>query len=1420
MKERGKRKVSLLVIILFVFNMLSNIGAVNVKAAELKTIAYWEKASGETFTSSKVLAIDGDLKGKAVLDNDRQISPTSTKNGVTTSGWDSGKDKKYWSIKFSAKGFENMSISAKTRSSGTGPKDFKLTYSTDGTNFKDIAGSNYEIKDTYQKLYIDNVKLPNDASNKDNVEIRIIMTSNKNVKGADVQNGGASSINNIKITGTGAAIDGQAEEVTAEPENNSKVKNGQELTLSTKTEGAVIKYSVNDSEIKDYDPDNKPKLTNLPATVVAYAVKSGLNDSKKNTFYYTQGQVEAVTATPNGGSVKAGSKVTLKCATENSKILYSTDNGSTWTEYKEPFAITSLPTTVLAKATSDGMIDSAESKFIYKLKTSDGKLTQYFGQLHSHTTNSDGAGSVEDAFKHASTVKDIDFLAVTDHSNSLETTAGTANIKDGSSSTKWLYGRDMADKYTVSDKFTGIYGYEMTWSNGTGHINTYNSAGFENRNTAKYKLSSGLKTYYDVLKTVPDTISQFNHPGTTFGDFNDFANYDPVIDNLITLVEVGNGEGAIGSNGYFPSYQYYTRALDKGWHVAPTNNQDNHKGKWGDANTARSVLLADSLDRDDLYDAMRNRRAYATEDQNLKVNYTLNGEEMGTILDSKPSDVNIKVTAEDPDGEAIGKVEVIVNGGKVVAEKNFTESKIDTDFKLPADYSYYYIRIDQKDKDIAVTAPVWTGEVEKAGISKSECSTELPVKGEELGISTSLYNNEASELKVKNIEYSIDGKVIKTGSGDEVGNVPSLGTNTYSFKYTPDKSGTTSVDVKLTAELNGVEKVYTDVLKLKVSDPKLVTKVVVDGSHYNDYVSGYYNGNMTNFTKIAAKENVQVTIADKITDDTLKDASALVISAPAKTAGNKNGVEWQPSEFSDEFISMVKKYVDNGGNLLICGIADYQDNKTDNIHQTTTQMNKLLKAIGATSKLNNDEVVDNTTNAGQPYRLKFKNFNMESPYLKDVVPEQEYSFYSGCSVLLDKEAVKSGKTQWLVNGFKTTESLDSNKKIPAEKVEQGNVCALASEKLPGGGNMIIGGTIFMSNFEVQAELDNAGSLQYVNYTVVSNFLDSVKKTLPVSKISDVRKGTMGDVFSVEGTVTAGTESGNAFFDTIYVQDSTGGINIFPINDGSIKVGQKVKVTGSLDQYQGDLELRVIDYEVTDKNINKVAPKEMSIKDAADYGANGGMLAKVQGKISKVQLENGKVSYVVIKDNDGNEMRVFIDGYINNSDKNSTALESFAKEGNEISAVGLISQDPDGIRLRVRDRSEVMLVKAAENTKPDNPQNPGENQKPGETQKPGDSEKPGTSGDNQNPGSAVKPQNGSDKNNGTVKPAGINSGNKNNSTAAGTKTDNNSQNGTLVKTGGYGSTPLVVAALIMTAAGCVILRRKNLIKGETDNKHEA
>src|SRR5690606_5043362 len=136
--------------------------------------------------------------------------------------------------------------------------------------------------------------------------------------------------------------------------------------------------------------------------------------------------------------------------------------------------------------------------------------------------------------------------------------------------------------------------------------------------------------YYDLLKEQEGTFSQFNHPGTTFGTFEDFGRYDKLVDQKITLIEVGNGEGPVDGSGYWPSYQYYTQALDKGWHLAPSNGQDNHKGKWGDSNTARTVVVADRLNESSIYGAISDMTVYSSEDNNFEVFYTANNQPMGT----------------------------------------------------------------------------------------------------------------------------------------------------------------------------------------------------------------------------------------------------------------------------------------------------------------------------------------------------------------------------------------------------------------------------------------------------------------------------------------------------------------------------------------------------------------------------------------------------------------------------------------------------------------------------------------------------------------------------------------------------------------------------------------------------------------------
>ena len=1062
-----------------------------------------------------------------------------------------------------------------------------------------------------------------------------------------------------------------------------------------------------------------------------------------------------VRATPaSGASVKAGDTIELTAAA-GATIYYTTDGSDPTTsstmytdaitlgegQEQVPAPTSGSPLVIKALAVLPASEGTKEQigevcTFTYQAPVALDGYQLYFGQLHAHTNISDGAGSVTEAFQHASQVDNLDFLAVTDHSNSFDNEsdsqvdlgADLTNVSD-----EWKQGHEAAAAVTGKD-FVGLYGFEMTWSDGFGHINTFNTPGFESRSNSEFGNKSGAtegyQNYYDKLVAVEDSLSQFNHPGTTFGDFQDFAFYDPQVDQRITLIEVGNGEGAIGSSGYFPSYEYYTRALDKGWHVAPTNNQDNHKGNWGDSNTARSVVLASGLTEEGIYDAIRNYRVYATEDNDLSILYDLNGNAMGSIL-SKQDAVEITAQITDPTDTADMKVEVIVNGGLVIGTQTVTGGSGTVTFHFDSnEYSYYYLRITQADQNIAVTAPVWTGESVNAGIAATECDTALVVKGEAVTLSSELYNNAGSDMTVQSVVFSVDGETIYTADVSTIGTngiIPSGGTATVSFPYAFASAGKTTVDVAMTATIGETEHTFTSVLQLTVTDESLVTRVLVDGTHWNDYVTGYYAGNMGNFTQLAADMNAQVTIqqpGDPITAEDLEGVALLVISAPIKYA--QNGVEaTAENRFSEAFIDVVEAYVQNGGTVIVCGLADYQDSNTpgtNNEYTTYTQINNLLEGIGSTMTVNDDELIDQDENGGQPYRLYFDDFNYDSTdtAVQAALAGLEgsgkvYSSYSGCSVSV-------GEGEAIVFGHDTTYSINS--KNPAQGhskpvqsasaaydantavVPKGEVVSLATEAV-GQGRVYVGGTVWLSDFEVaNGESNDYGDASYANKTILENLLSGLLVEQAVSTIAQARANTtVGTVFTVEGTVTAGNVEPNAFYDTIYIQDATGGINIYPVatTDGTFQVGQRVRVTGSWDQYQGDTELRCIRIERIDAAVNPIQPAELTIDQAGDYAANGGLLAKVSGTVQSVIKEGEAISAVTLTDGT-NDFRLLFNNYIGYSDESSPDITTFVEEGAEISAVGVIYMDPEGVCLRVRDLSEVERVED-EPSEPENPDVP-------------------------------------------------------------------------------------------------------------------
>ncbi|MBO1264057.1 CehA/McbA family metallohydrolase [Proteiniclasticum sp. SCR006] len=967
-------------------------------------------------------------------------------------------------------------------------------------------------------------------------------------------------------------------------------------------------------------------------------------------------------------------------------------------------------TYIMTEAMEDGKVDASvlitradevtSDEYAWSFYIGEPLYNFYFGQLHAHTNYSDGSGTPDQALTYASNAEQIDFLALTDHSNYFDSTGNLGTFENENSGlassvnaamSKWAEYKTYFDKYTTED-FLAIYGFEMTWSGSYGHINTFNSDGFVSRNNPvlNAKGGSGLQAYYDLLKEQEGTFSQFNHPGSTFGTFEDFGRYDKLIDEKINLIEVGNGEGAVGGSGYWPSYQYYTQALDKGWHLAPSNGQDNHKGKWGDANTARTVVVADRLDKSSIYGAISDMTVYSTEDNNFEVFYTANNQPMGTILTDSPDKLDILVDFNDPDAtDVIGKVSVIVNGGIVAHSEQINSNSGKLEVSLPNDYSYYYIMAEQADGDIAVTAPVWTGEVTQVGINDMTKDTSMDVMGETTKITTHMYNGETVDFTVTNVDYLLDGELLASVTE----NLPVIlkGTEAdLTFDYVPEKVGKQTITVHVEGNLNGVSMAFTKSITLNVYNNDSVVDILVDAAHDNFYISGDYADNDTYFTAVAGQKGARVKrVNDVITEESLEGIELLMLTVPYKGFGQI------PKSYTDAEIVAIRNYAENGGNIILTSKSD-RGNPGGEFNAAVIS-NSILEAIGAKARIADGIVVDNERKSNEAYRIQFTedaNFNEDSMFGKGILTQTTKTFnaYNSAPVILNGATpiVSGYETTW---GANYTENFTGSAYVPNyEKdlvvVEKGDVTLVAEEMLPGGGFLVTAGVTFFSNFEVTVEMLIEESVRNANFMILNNVIDEIKPEPVITPIAEVQKAEEGLQFTIRGRLTSnvsGFDKSTAFFDSAYIQDETGGINIFPI-DGNYEAGTMLEITGITSSYQGEHQLNISSMKVMDEPVVKVQPKMMQ---TSEVSYNLGLLVQVEGIVREIEMVEGIIEAIHVEDESGVPVRVFIDGYIG-----TDVVMPDIEEGDFVNAIGLSSIDPHGTRIRVRDRSEVTLAAKA------------------------------------------------------------------------------------------------------------------------------
>ena len=1149
------------------------------------------------------------------------------------------------------------------------------------------------------------------------------------------------------------------------------VKGGQDYTLTFTVDDAkaVQKLEIlvdgrSAGVITDYTADGSNYTANVPAAMLAGSdqVTFTVRVTNVSGVSYSGSLVVTVVDEPSIGAVtplkgsqtgsdkrpvisaeliNAGENPTVEMTVNGKKVNAVCAGGKA--TYTPAADMTDGRTNVTVTVTR---ADGKSASFSWFFTVGESRYQLYFGQLHSHTQYSDGAGSLESALSYVKNLPDsanVQFVAFTDHSNYFDK-SGAANPEGA------LYDMSLATPYSQetwnsyrsavaafneanAGSLVALAGFEMTWSGGPGHINTFNTPGIVSRNNTTLNNKTdyaGMRAYYALLSQQEgaDSLSQFNHPGNTFGTFGDFAFWDPVIDSRMYMVEAGNGEGQIGAGGYYPSYEYYTMALDKGWHLAPTNNQDNHKGRWGNANDARDVILTDDFSEEGIYDALRAMRMYATEDKNLEIGYTVNGMLLGSSLTEVPEKLDIHVTVNDPDAsDSISKVEVIVNSGKTAYtwDDPAVLATGDLSVTLDPDYSYYYIRVTQGDGDLAVTAPVWVGETLKLGISDVTCGTSTPVTGEKMTVTTTLFNSESTDARIKSITYAVGSQVLT--SATDAGTVPASGTLDLSYDISFDTARVYKVTATVVLEQDGKEYVFTKDITLDVLNADDLVYIGIDASHYNEYVAGNYKDSMGNFGNLAGKYNVR-TVELKTSDDLIAACSnpkfkALILTAPSRRLAD---AQTDPRTYSAAELAAITAFNAGGGTVILAGWSDNYENydviqSNPAIKHMAATQNEVLQALGSSLRIADDATYDDVRSAADgvdKWRLYFNTYGQSfltdgvevdpaHPY--DRLYTEVFSHYGGASVYaVDADGSPTSALPATVTPVvythPTTYSVDVDKdglggaNVPkyAYAENDSRLLAMASEQLEGKGLIIVSGAAFMSNFEVQATIsDNGSEKNYSNYKICENLLGRINP-VKITDIATVQAQTeAGHKYTIEGVVTSnasGYDKATAFFDCIYVQDETGGINCFPVA-GDFKIGDVVRVTGVTETYQGENELQVSSIEKIGET-TPVTPRAVTSTQIND-GSVLGQLVTLNGYVTGYEMADGLVQTILVRDSEGKIARVFIDGYITTSyDVANLSV------GCQISATGLASYDntfvladgtPMAPRIRVRDRNDVVCT---------------------------------------------------------------------------------------------------------------------------------
>ena len=337
------------------------------------------------------------------------------------------------------------------------------------------------------------------------------------------------------------------------------------------------------------------------------------------------------------------------------------------------------------------------------------KLNLYFGDLHDHTDisqcNRCGDESVDESYANMRDIARYNFAAATDHGYNINPYLWNYLAKLARTNydpPRFL--TFLAEEWTSNIKKSDPkrpYGYY-------GHRNLIFADPYLPRWWNERNEQTPAQVWADLRKMNANFI-QIPHQLADTGNVPTDWNFtDEVAQPVAEMFQCRGSYEFKGApreaNNTTPRGYFIQDAWGRGIIIGAIAAPD-HAGGYG-----KACVYAPELSREAILDALRARRSYASTAAKMFLDVRVNGHFMGEKLETPAgTKVTIAVQADCP--ADIDRVEVCRNNEFIHCktgtgrQSQFTF----TDEHPLSGFSYYYIRVTQKDGEIAWTSPVWLG---------------------------------------------------------------------------------------------------------------------------------------------------------------------------------------------------------------------------------------------------------------------------------------------------------------------------------------------------------------------------------------------------------------------------------------------------------------------------------------------------------------------------------------------------------------------------------------------------------------------------------------------------------------------------------------------------------------------------------------